>query len=199
MGPSIGDRDGIVRRLDMFRCPDCGGRLSYHQTLICACGREFAYEQFSFYDLTPRILSNTKRKIASFWGDTYQQWYQSDDAKRTSQKLDEELILLEDLFKRRQNLAVTEIDLKSLAGKEVLEVGSGAGAQTALFVKHGAQVTAIDITPERVWSTARKIDLLNQETIGGGLALRADAEVLPFADDVFDIAFSNGVLHHSDH
>lgn len=189
----------ILRRLDMLRCPDCHGPLCYHNSLMCkACGREFYNERFGINDLTPLNLSKTKEKIVDFWGDTYQQWYEPDEAARTLEKLKGDLVLLEDLFRQRQHLAVTEMDLGSLNGKEVLEVGSGAGAHSALFVKYGAQVTATDITPERVMGTGHKLDLLRQETSGGGIAIRADAEGLPFADDVFDVVYSNGVLHHTE-
>jgi len=185
----------------MLICPDCRGPLASEKgnRLLCKpCGREFYNEHSGTNDLTPGSLSKTKEKIANFWGDTYQQWYESDDSSRTLEKLKGELVLLEDLFRQRQILAVTEIQLDALNGKELLEVGSGAGGHSSLFVKYGAHVTATDITPERVLSTGHKIDLLRQETSGGGIAIRVDAEVLPFADGAFDIVYSNGVLHHTE-
>jgi SAM-dependent methyltransferase len=89
------------------------------------------------------------------------------------------------------------MELNRLSDKEVLEIGSGGGGHSALFMAHGARVTSVDITPERVMSTNLKMDLLRGNAPGSGLALCADAVVLPFAENAFDIAYSNGVLHHT--
>lgn len=189
----------IRRRLGMLRCPDCLGSLGCDGGLLCkACERQFYNERLGIIDLTPRTLSETKEKISTFWADTYQQWYESDDSARTPEGLKRELVLLEGLFRQRRHLAVTEMDLRALNGKEVLEIGSGAGGHSALFVQYGGHVTATDITPERVISTGHKIKLLKNGATGGGIAIRADAEILPFFDNTFDIVYSNGVLHHTE-
>lgn len=196
----IVDRDhAIRRRLGMLRCPDCFGSLGLDGGLSCkVCKRQFYNGGFGTTDLTPRTLSETKEKSCDFWGDTYQQWYESDDSARTPDGLKNELASLESLFRQRRHLAVTEMDLHELKGKEVLEIGSGAGGHAALFAQYGGHVTATDITPERVIATGNKLELLKNGTTGGGIAIRADAEVLPFADNSFDIVYSNGVLHHTE-
>jgi ubiquinone/menaquinone biosynthesis C-methylase UbiE len=137
----------------------------------------------------------SKDAIASFWGDTCKQWY-SNHKNLDEKTLRSELLSLEDLFKIREHLAVVEMDLNSLKGKLVLDIGSGAGGHAALYRSHGASVIAVDYTPERVDCTAHKLKLLDSVP-GYGKAMRADAENLPFEDNSFDIVHSNGVLHHT--
>jgi SAM-dependent methyltransferase len=133
----------------------------------------------------------SKDSIKQFWGDTARQWYTERDKKFTAETLNLELDEVERFFKRRGQLATIEMPM-DLTGKSVLEIGSGGGAHSAIFVRRGADVTAVDLTPERVESTGIKLALL-----GKGRALQADAEQLPFEDNTFDIVYSNGVLHHS--
>lgn len=101
---------------------------------------------------------------------------------------------LERMFRRRQHLAVLEMPIEDLWGKAVLEVGSGAGAHSALFAQRGAEVTSLDITANRVAATARKLDWVDTH---GHFVVQGDAESLPFHDGQFDIVYSNGVLHHT--
>lgn len=103
---------------------------------------------------------------------------------------------LEDKFRLRRHMVAVEMPLAELRGKRVLEIGSGAGGHCAMFARHGATVTAIDITEKRVAATAAKFRLLGQDA-QGCLALRGDAESLPFTYDTFDIVYSDGVLHHT--
>ena len=135
-----------------------------------------------------------KENIQAFWGDLYQQLYASNDASLSPDLLEKQIDALEDLFRIREQSCVVEMPLKELAGKKVLEIGSGAGGHSCIFKRHGADVTAVDITPERVASTAAKFAMLKG---GSGNALQADAEKLPFDGASFDIVYSNGVLHHS--
>jgi ubiquinone/menaquinone biosynthesis C-methylase UbiE len=136
-----------------------------------------------------------KQPIASFWGDTCKQWYSAHDSL-TKEDLRSELKLLEEYFEIRKHLATVEMPLKNLKGKSVLDIGSGAGGHAALYRSYGANLTAVDYTPERVECTAKKLKLL-EDVEGSGRSLRADAEKLPFEDNTFDIVHSNGVLHHT--
>jgi ubiquinone/menaquinone biosynthesis C-methylase UbiE len=140
-------------------------------------------------------MSDTKKSIQEFWGDTCKQWYTEFDKDLTSEKLYRYLDDLRDMFRWRKHLATTEMDLDSLEGRHVLEIGSGGGAHSALFKRYGAHMTSVDITAERVISTAKKTALIKE---GTGISLQTDAENLPFNDNSFDIVYSNGVLHHSE-
>lgn len=79
------------------------------------------------------------------------------------------------------------------AGRRLLEVGCGMGTDLLQFARGGAHVTGVDLTPRSI-EISRQHLLLYGES--GEFAL-ADCETLPFADESFDVAYSNGVLHHT--
>jgi SAM-dependent methyltransferase len=85
-------------------------------------------------------------------------------------------------------------DFPSGAGRDVLEIGVGMGADHAEWAMVGPRsLVGIDLTP-------RAIGFAQRFLAGQGLASRletADAERLPFADASFDLVYSWGVLHHT--
>lgn len=85
-------------------------------------------------------------------------------------------------------------DFPSGAGRDVLEIGVGMGADHAGWAKSRPRsLTGIDLTP-------RAIAYARRHLAAQGLASRievGDAESLPFPDASFDIVYSWGVLHHS--
>jgi SAM-dependent methyltransferase len=194
-------QSALQRRLAILACPACRAALELRPDGLACRGCGAAYPRVSVdgveaVRLAPAAGVPDKGRIQSFWADIYRQWYARDDRALTAEGLGRELDELEDLFRRRRHLAVTEMDLAGLAGRELCEIGSGAGGHSALFRRHGAHVTSVDITEERVFSTARKLGFL-ESLPGSGLALQADAERLPFRDGAFDVVYSNGVLHHT--
>jgi ubiquinone/menaquinone biosynthesis C-methylase UbiE len=78
-------------------------------------------------------------------------------------------------------------------GREVLEVGVGAGTDFVNWVRAGARATGVDLTTRGVELTRERLAL---EGLHADVRV-ADAEKLPFADESFDIVYSYGVLHHS--
>src|SRR6267154_6807787 len=181
----ISSGSGIHDRLGMLRCPNCEGSLleAGGDVLNCSsCGTDFPFmsQGVATIRLMPQAISATKQHIQAFWGDLYQQWHGAADPSRTEAQFCNELESLEELFRRRRHLAVTEMDVSRLQGKHVCEIGSGAGAHSALFRRHGAHVTAVDITPERVFATGQKLTQLQSIVPGSGLAVQADAEKMPF-------------------
>jgi SAM-dependent methyltransferase len=134
--------------------------------------------------------------VDAYWGALYRSAYADLDAHLDRETLEELLDETEAMFRLRQHLATTEMPIGALAGKRVLEIGCGAGSHSALFARHGAQMSSIDLSFDRAQATARKFRLL--ESAGyGSAALQGNAERLPFSDSTFDIVYSNGVLHHS--
>jgi SAM-dependent methyltransferase len=86
--------------------------------------------------------------------------------------------------------------LAPLAGRRVLDVGCGLGQWAALMALHGAEVWAVDISPESC-ATARRCAALN------GVADRVHVSVgsaleLPFPDGSFDAVHGQNIIHHLD-
>ena len=79
------------------------------------------------------------------------------------------------------------------AGKRVLEIGVGLGADHQRFAAAGADLYGIDLTERAVEHTRRRLELFGlRSTLAVG-----DAEQLGFPDAHFDVVYSWGVLHHS--
>jgi ubiquinone/menaquinone biosynthesis C-methylase UbiE len=79
-------------------------------------------------------------------------------------------------------------------GARVLEIGVGAGADHLQWARAGALCHGIDLSPAAVETTRAHLSLH-----GFSSELRcADGESLPFADCCFDVAYSWGVIHHSE-
>lgn len=87
------------------------------------------------------------------------------------------------------------IDSFAAKGRLVLEVGCGLGYDTRYISRKGADVIGLDLSVENVRLTMKGMQLLNLN----GKGVCADAEHLPFKDDIFDVAYSFGVLHHTPH
>jgi len=80
----------------------------------------------------------------------------------------------------------------SFGGKKVLEIGVGAGIDTAEFLRNGAEVVSVDFSP----LATRSASLLLKEANLEGHILLTDARYLPFRDSQFDVVYSFGVIHH---
>src|SRR6202008_1265935 len=82
-------------------------------------------------------------------------------------------------------------------GKKVLEIGCGIGTDTINFARHGAQVTAVDLT-------AKSLEMARQRAHIFGLEerirfIQANAETLSYFVPVepYDLVYSFGVIHHT--
>jgi len=85
------------------------------------------------------------------------------------------------------------IDFNAYQGKNVLDVGCGAGTDLARFARGGAVVTGVDIS-------SSAIALARQNFAQQGLTAdlrEADGERLPFADESFDLVFAHGVVQYT--
>ena len=77
--------------------------------------------------------------------------------------------------------------LGAVTGKRVLEVGCGAAQCSRWLAKQGADVVAFDLSSRQLQHARRIDDAAGAPPL---LLVQADATVLPFADESFDIACS---------
>ncbi len=78
--------------------------------------------------------------------------------------------------------------IKSAKGKKTLDAGAGTGRLSVRLAEAGAQVTALDISPEM-------LAILKSKNPDIGIA-EGDLEDMPFADESFDRVFSSLALVH---
>ncbi len=78
-------------------------------------------------------------------------------------------------------------------GKTVLEIGTGNGADGAMFALNGAIYTGVDLTEAALEATRKHFKVLG---LPGTFQLE-NAERLSFPGGSFDWVYSNGVLHHT--
>ena len=85
------------------------------------------------------------------------------------------------------------------SGKKVLEIGCGIGTDTINFARHGAQVTAVDLTE-------KSLEVARQRARVFGIEdrirfIQANAEELSASVPVesYDLVYSFGVIHHTPH
>jgi ubiquinone/menaquinone biosynthesis C-methylase UbiE len=80
------------------------------------------------------------------------------------------------------------------AGKDVLEVGVGMGADHAEWAKHVPHTLAgVDLTERALEWTRQRLQSLGYVPD----VQQGDAEALPFKEASFDLVYSWGVIHHS--
>lgn len=95
----------------------------------------------------------------------------------------------------RQRLQRNGLAESSFQDKHVLDAGCGGGRYTVAWKLLGAKsATGVDVSPTNISDAQRRAD---QAGIGGVQFQCGDVLHLPFATSSFDIAFSNGVLHHT--
>ena len=85
------------------------------------------------------------------------------------------------------------LEALQVAGRQVLEIGLGEGADAERLIRLGARWSGVDLTAESVARIQTRLSLrdLPHEAIRQGSVLD-----LPFPDNSFDVVFSHGVLHH---
>lgn len=97
------------------------------------------------------------------------------------------------LFSSATNPFEALMNVGSLSGKRVLEIGCGMGMHTEMLLRAGAELTSIDISPTSVMATTERLKVKGLH----GDVQQMDAEHLAFSDSEFDLVWSWGVIHHS--
>ncbi len=84
-------------------------------------------------------------------------------------------------------------------GNKVLEIGCGIGTDTINFARHGAQVTAVELSGESLKMACKRAEVFGlQDRIN---FFQGDSEQLAeFVEpEPYDLVYSFGVIHHSPH
>jgi len=85
------------------------------------------------------------------------------------------------------------------AGKRVLEIGCGMGTDTISFARHGAVVTAVDLSEESLSIARRRAEVFGLQDRIRFLAGNAE-ELTRFVPlEPYDLVYSFGVIHHTPH
>lgn len=85
------------------------------------------------------------------------------------------------------------VDFDGYRGRDVLDVGCGAGTDLVRFARGGARVTGVDIS-----SSAIELARANFAHQGLEADLReTDGEHLPFPDATFDLVYAHGVVQYT--
>lgn len=78
-------------------------------------------------------------------------------------------------------------------GKDVLDVGCGAGVEVVRFARAGARTTGVDIAESAITLARQNLE---QQGLEARLEV-ADGEHLPFPDASFDFVFAHGVVQYT--
>lgn len=85
------------------------------------------------------------------------------------------------------------IDFDEWKGKDVLDVGCGAGVEVVRFARAGARVTGVDIAESAIALARQNVE---QQGLSARLEV-ADGEHLPYPDASFDLVFAHGVVQYT--
>ncbi len=85
------------------------------------------------------------------------------------------------------------VDFDAWRGKDVLDVGCGAGVEVVRFAKGGARTVGVDIAASAVELTRAN---LAQQGLTATVDV-ADGERLPFGDNTFDFVYAHGVVQYT--
>ncbi|MGD0721628.1 MAG: heparinase II/III family protein [Roseiarcus sp.] len=79
------------------------------------------------------------------------------------------------------------------AGERILEIGAGVGTDHAQFARHGGVMHDLDLSAGHLKLAERNFQLRGLEST----FRQGDVENIPYADESFDLVYSNGVIHHT--
>ncbi|HEX6030465.1 MAG TPA: methyltransferase domain-containing protein, partial [Tepidiformaceae bacterium] len=173
------------RLLELLVCPACKGQLTLRadaasggeiQTGTLACGACSA--SYPILRGIPRFVGQDA--YAESFGDEWHRFrtVQLDSANGTTESQDS--ITLN-----------TGLRAEDVRGRLVLDAGVGAGRYAEVMARWGAEVVGIDLT--RAVDAAAE-NLRRRQSVH---LVQADIFALPFREEIFDLAYSIGVLHHT--
>ncbi len=87
------------------------------------------------------------------------------------------------------------VDFDGYRGRQVLDVGCGAGVDLARFARGGAVTTGVDVAESAVELARTNFA---QQGLSGTFEV-ANGELLPFPDNTFDLVYAHGVVQYTSH
>ena len=127
-----------------------------------------------------------ERAIRAYWNERIHDTRLSDDPEGSAAFY----VALDAYRLRKSDYLLRVVDFGGWTGRDVLEIGCGAGLDLVRFARGGAHVTGVDVA-----RTA--IDLARNYCLVAGVSaslLEADGALLPFPDGSFDLVYCMGVL-----
>jgi SAM-dependent methyltransferase len=85
------------------------------------------------------------------------------------------------------------VDFDAGRGRDVLDIGCGAGVEVVRWARAGARVVGVDIAPSAAALTRAN---LHQQNLSAGV-VSADGQSLPFPDSSFDFVYAHGVVQYA--
>ncbi|MFB3853686.1 MAG: class I SAM-dependent methyltransferase [Vicinamibacterales bacterium] len=85
------------------------------------------------------------------------------------------------------------VDFEGWRGRQVLEVGCGAGVDLMRFARGGARVTGLDLAPSSIALASRYFEINEMDA----RLVVGDGERLPFRSDLFDLVYAHGVAQYT--
>ncbi|MDW8016085.1 MAG: methyltransferase domain-containing protein [Bacteroidia bacterium] len=159
--------------LPILKCPHCSGKLSLQSGKLYCISDDTEYP---IHNNIPRFVPNEQ-----YVGNFGFQWN-----KFSKVQIDNER------SKESENFLRTALRLRpsDVQGKLVLDAGCGAGRYAEVLTRWGAKVVGVDLS--------NAVEAFHENLSGrNAWVLQADLLSLPFQDEVFDMAISIGVLHHT--
>src|SRR5712692_2987408 len=83
--------------------------------------------------------------------------------------------------------------------KKVLEIGCGIGTDTVNFARHGALVTAVDLSDHSLEVARRRAAVFGLQDRIRFIHANAEDLLQALPDETYDLVFSFGVIHHTPH
>lgn len=159
--------------LPLLKCPHHGGTLRLREgELYC----ESNGSVYPIYNDIPRFVPNELyvRNFGFQWN------------KFSKVQIDNESNRESENFLR----TALRLSPSDVQGKLILDAGCGAGRYAEVLTRWGGKVVGVDLSSA--------VEAFHENLSGrAAWAIQADLLSLPFQDEVFDMAISIGVLHHT--
>ncbi|MFZ3211894.1 MAG: class I SAM-dependent methyltransferase [Terriglobales bacterium] len=84
-------------------------------------------------------------------------------------------------------------------GKKVLEIGCGIGTDTVNFARHGAEVTAVDLSANSLEIARQRVEVYGLQERVRFFSGSAEELTSFVPQQTYDLIYSFGVIHHTPH